>query len=118
MPELASAGADVAERVGVIMMEKIEIHIQEAMKQYVTEKNAEDELQRNALLLYPYVLQKKISNGRAAEILGISKLDLIDLYGKIGFCYFDQIMDEIDKDLETFESLGLSRVTVDIDGKW
>lgn len=50
----------------------IEIHIPEAMKPYVTEKNAEDELQRNALLLYPYVLQKKISNGRAAEILGIS----------------------------------------------
>lgn len=37
----------------------IEIHIPEAMKPYVTEKNAEDELQRNALLLYPYVLQKK-----------------------------------------------------------
>ena len=84
----------------------IEIHIPEAMKPYVTEKNAEDELQRNALLLYPYVLQKKISNGRAAE------LDLIDLYGKMGFCYFDQTMDELDKDLETFKSLGLSGVTV------
>ena len=57
-------------------------------------------------------MQKKISNGRAAEILGISKLDLIDLYGKMGFCYFDQTMDELDKDLETFESLGLSGVTV------
>ena len=54
----------------------VEIHIPEAMKPYITENNAEDELQRNALLLYPYVLQKKISNGRAAEILGISKLDL------------------------------------------
>ena len=39
----------------------VEIHIPEAMKPYVTENNAEDELQRNALLLYPYVLQKKIS---------------------------------------------------------
>lgn len=85
-------------------MEKIEIHIPEAMKPYVIE----NELQRNALLLYPYVLQKKISNGRAAEILGISKLDLIDLYEKMGFCYFDQTMEEIDKDLETFESLGVS----------
>ena len=41
----------------------VEIHIPEAMKPYITENNAEDELQRNALLLYPYVLQKKISNG-------------------------------------------------------
>lgn len=89
----------------------VEIHIPEAMKPYITENNAEDELQRNALLLYPYVLQKKISNGRAAEILGISKLDLIDLYGKMGFCYFDQTMGELDKDLETFKSLGLSGVT-------
>ena len=62
----------------------VEIHIPEAMKPYITENNAEDELQRNALLLYPYVLQKKIStNGRAAEILGISQLDLIGLYGKM-----------------------------------
>ena len=33
----------------------IEIHIPEAMKPYVTEKNAEDELQRNALLLYIFI---------------------------------------------------------------
>ena len=31
----------------------VEIHIPEAMKPYITENNAEDELQRNALLLYP-----------------------------------------------------------------
>ena len=37
----------------------IEIHIPEAMKPYVTEKNAEDELQRNALLLYPYVYRRR-----------------------------------------------------------
>ena len=43
----------------------VEIHIPEAMKPYITENNAEDELQRNALLLYPYVLQKKISIRKA-----------------------------------------------------
>ena len=90
----------------------IEIHIPEAMKPYVTEKNAEDELQRNALLLYPYVLQKKISNGRAAEILGISKLDLIDLYGKMGFCYFDQTMDELDENLDRLLAQGYFFVTI------
>lgn len=55
----------------------IEIRIPEAMKPYVAEKNVEEELQRNALLLYPRILSKKISHGKVAEILGISKSDLI-----------------------------------------
>ena len=55
----------------------IEICIPEAMKPYVVEKNAEKELQRNVLLLYPHILSKKISHGKVAEILGISKSDLI-----------------------------------------
>lgn len=83
----------------------IEIRIPEAMKPYVAEKNAEEELQRNALLLYPHILSKKISHGKVAEILGISKSDLIDLYGKMGFCYFDQTMDELDEDLKTFNRI-------------
>ena len=33
----------------------IEIHIPEAMKPYVTEKNAEDELQRNAPVSYTHL---------------------------------------------------------------
>ena len=36
----------------------------------------------------PYI-DKTISHGRAAEILGMSKLDLFDLYANIGFPYFD-----------------------------
>ena len=38
---------------------------------YVTDSN--DELKRNALLLYPYIHNNIISYGRAAEILGIKK---------------------------------------------
>lgn len=68
-------------------------------------KNKEEQLVRNAMILYPYILKKKISHGRAAEILGIHKLDLIDLYGQIGFCYFDHIKDELDKDLQTFKHM-------------
>ena len=36
-------------------------------------------LRRNALLLYPMIWEGKMSHGRAAEILGVKKLDLIDL---------------------------------------
>jgi hypothetical protein len=75
------------------------------MKPYVATEGAEEMLRRNALILYPYIVNQTISHGRAAEILGIPKMDLIDLYGEMGFPYFDKIMDELDKDLATFNEL-------------
>ncbi|MFR8171891.1 MAG: UPF0175 family protein [Marvinbryantia sp.] len=90
----------------------VEIQVPEAMKPYVADRTEEATLERNALLLYPYILKRTISHGRAAEILGIHKLDLIDLYGQMGFCYFDQTEEELDKDLQTFQELGLSGGTI------
>ena len=46
--------------------------------------NKSDELRRNALLLYPFIKNETISHGHAAEILGISKWELIELYGSEG----------------------------------
>ena len=63
------------------------------------------ELRRNALLLYPFIKNKTISHGRAAEILGISKCALIDLYDKEGFSYFDLNIAEVNKDVETYQRL-------------
>lgn len=83
-------------------MVTVQLEIPEDMIPYV---NSNHKLRQNAILLYPYILDKTISHGRAAEILGISKLDLIDLYADLGFPYFDLTMNELDKDLETFHSL-------------
>lgn len=83
-------------------MVTVQLEIPEDMKPYI---NSGNELRQNAILLYPFILDKTISHGRAAEILGISKLDLIDLYANLGFPYFDLTMNELDKDLETFHSL-------------
>ncbi len=83
-------------------MVTVQLEIPEDMKPYINNNN---KLRQNAILLYPYILNRTISHGRAAEILGISKLDLIDLYANLGFPYFDLIMNELDKDLGTFHSL-------------
>ena len=63
------------------------------------------ELERNALLLYPYILRQIISHGRAAEILGIRKNELIDIYDKLGFSYLDLTMDDLDAELETYRKV-------------
>ena len=53
----------------IFMLTTVQIQIPEAMKPYVTNETADAALQRNALLLYPYILKRKISHGKAAEIL-------------------------------------------------
>ena len=75
------------------------------MSKYLVTVNPETELTRNALLLYPYILNQTISHGRAAEILGIRKSELIDLYDKLGYSYFDMTLDELDDELDTFRRL-------------
>ncbi len=83
----------------------IQLEIPEEMKPYLISPNSDDRIRQYALILYPYILNKTISHGKAAKILGIPKLDLIDMYAQMGFPYYALTMDELDKDLETFRSL-------------
>ena len=84
---------------------KFDIDYMAGMSKYLVTMNTETELTRNALLLYPYILNQTISHGRAAEILGIRKSELIDLYDKLGYSYFDMTLDDLDDELNTFRQL-------------
>ena len=84
------------------MTERIAIDIPVGMKDYI---QTSDSLRRNALWLYLSIMDRKISHGKAAEILGIRKLDLIDLYASMGLPYLDQTMDELEEDLSTLRVL-------------
>lgn len=81
----------------------VELRIPKEMKQYVEVKDGHAEFLRNALLLFPAIKKCKISYGKAAEILGISKFELITLYGEIGLPYFDMTVEEVEADLETYQ---------------
>lgn len=59
----------------------------------------------NAMLIYPAIHSGKISHGRAAEILGLKKFDLIKIYSDLGFPYFDLSADELNQDLLTIKKL-------------
>ena len=85
--------------------ESVTIEVPVGMSKYLVTVNPETELTRNALLLYPYILNQTISHGRAAEILGIRKSELIDLYDELGYSYFDMTLDELDDELDTFRQL-------------
>lgn len=83
----------------------VNIKVPIEMAVYLEQSSQVTELERNALLLYPYILRQIISHGRAAEILGIHKNELIDIYDKLGFSYLDLIMDDLDMELEAYRNL-------------
>lgn len=79
----------------------IEICIPKEMKPFLLNENSSDELRRNALILYPYIKDLTISHGRAAEILGIPKWDLIELYEDMGLPYLDLDISEVEKEVNS-----------------
>ena len=89
----------------MVKTESITIKVPVEMRKYLEELSPESELRRNALLLYPYILNQSISHGRAAEILGIGKTELLDIYDKLGYSYLDLIQDELEKDIDTYLQL-------------
>lgn len=89
----------------MVTVESVTIKVPVGMSKYLATSNPETELLRNALLLYPYILNQTISHGHAAEILGINKSELIDLYDKLGISYFDMILEDLENELNTFNQL-------------
>ena len=65
-------------------MAVVSMEIPDEMLEFAMPSNKDEQLRINAMILYPYIRQGMISHGRAAEILGIFKIDLITLYGKMG----------------------------------
>ena len=83
----------------------IQITVPEGMGAYLNDADDEQLFERNAMLLYPFIRNLTISHGRAAEILGVHKTDLIEFYDSMGIPYLNQSEDDLMGDLAT-----LSRV--------
>lgn len=88
----------------------IQMTVPEDMAPLLAGSGQERAFERNAMILYPYIQDLSISHGRAAEILGVHKTDLIEFYGSMGIPYLDQSEDELMADLETLDRvLGAAR---------
>lgn len=90
---------------GVMIMITVDMELPNEMVPYAIPQSKEEQLVRNAMMLYPYIRRGTISHGRAAEILGVFKMDLITLYGEMGLPYIEMTDEEIEKELETVNYL-------------
>lgn len=90
---------------GLIIMITVDMELPNEMVTYALPQSKEEQLVRNAMMLYPYIRRGMISHGKAAEILGIFKMDLITLYGKMGLPYIEMTDEELEEELETVNYL-------------
>ncbi len=86
-------------------MAMVNLEIPEELVIFALPKSKEEQIKRNAMILYPYIHKGTISHGRAAEILGIYKMDLITLYSSLGLPYIEMTDEEIDEEIETVNYL-------------
>lgn len=87
----------------------VQLTVPEEMTPYLLSEDFERSFERNAMLLYPFIKNMTISHGRAAEILGVSKWDLIEYYNSIGIPYLNQSKNEILSDVATFDRVMAKR---------
>ncbi|MCM1211409.1 MAG: UPF0175 family protein [Blautia sp.] len=91
-----------------MLMTSIEINLPASVKDYVLDETTEE--MRNALLLYPSIANNTISHGRAAELLGMHKMELIKLYSKLGISYLDMTDEEFEEEIQTVKRLASTKV--------
>ena len=83
----------------------IPVSIPKNMVPYIELKDNGFTFEQNAMLLYPLIQNLIISHGKAAEILGVRKWDLIEFYNKMGIPYLNQSPEELDEEIAGFAKL-------------
>lgn len=86
-----------------MLMTDIKLKLPAGAKTYIMDTTTEQ--LRNALLLYPSIANDTISHGKAAELLGMHKAELIELYGNLGIPYLDMTDEEFEEEVHTVKKL-------------
>ena len=86
-------------------MMNVQMSVPVGMYPYLNSDDTEVAFAMNAMMLYPLIKNLTISHGKAADILGVHKTDLIEFYGAMGIPYLDQSEDEFLDDLSNINRL-------------
>lgn len=82
---------------------KIEIEIPKEILNYVDYSDKDYHKKVRQILFYQLVKEEKVSFGKSAEILGISKMEYIADLGKMGISHLNESNNEVKRDVETLE---------------
>lgn len=80
---------------------KIELEIPRVLAEYADINSEEYKKKINQIMLYELVKSEKISIGKAAEAMGMRKIDFITDLGKMDIPYFDFSLEELMEDVKS-----------------
>jgi len=80
---------------------RVAFDVPEPMARYVDLNDHAFLLRVQELMMFELVRRGKLSFGKAAEILGIGKIQFVTDLGQLGLPYFDQSAQEVWEDAET-----------------
>lgn len=86
-------------------MVSVPMKLPKGMVPYLSDTERDRSFERNAMMLYPYIQDLTISHGKAADILGVNKLDLIDFYCGMGLPYLNQSISDLEEALADFHRM-------------
>ena len=86
-------------------MVTVPLRVPKEMAPFLASDGQAQDFERNALMLYGLIQSGKMSHGRAAEVLGIPKWNLIEFYNSRGLPYLNQSKEELLAELAVFDSL-------------
>ena len=93
----------------------VQITVPEGFVPYLDDTERDVSFERNAMMLYPYIQRGIVSHGRAAEILGVRKWDLIEYYNGLGIPYLNQRKEDLLADIATFERVKEKKNKISLD---
>ena len=83
----------------------VPVSIPKDMLLYIDIDDTKLSFEQNAMLLYPLIREGVISHGRAAEVLGVPKWNLIEFYDSMGLPYLNQSADDLRDEIASFAIL-------------
>ena len=86
-------------------MMTVSLTVPKEMVPYLDDWTDDCSFERNAMLLYPFIRNLTLSHGRAAEILGVHKFDLIDYYASLGLPYLSQSVRDLEDEIADMHRL-------------
>ncbi|WAM36178.1 UPF0175 family protein [Caldicellulosiruptor acetigenus] len=84
---------------------KIEIELPKEILNYISLNEITNDKVLKELIIYKLIKDEKISFGKGAEILGMSKIELIKELSEYGINYFDQSIEEVIEDKNAIEKM-------------
>lgn len=78
---------------------RIELEVPQVLAEYADVNSESYKKKINQIMLYELVKNEKISIGKAAEAMGMRKIDFITDLGKMNIPYFDFSIEELLEDV-------------------